>query len=131
VIVAAASKVLDIISKTTDRRDKLEESTNYFREKMTAAGFDIREGVHPIVPIMLYNAKLAQNMARDLYSEGIYVIGFSFPVVPKGQARIRVQISAAHDREHLDKAIAAFTKIGAKYEILGKKKKEIIDKYGL
>lgn len=131
VIVAAASKVLDIISKTTDRRDKLEESTNYFREKMTAAGFDIREGVHPIVPIMLYNAKLAQDMARDLYSEGIYVIGFSFPVVPKGQARIRVQISAAHDREHLDKAIAAFTKIGAKYEILGKKKKEIIDKYGL
>jgi glycine C-acetyltransferase len=131
VIVAAATKVLDIISKTTDRRDKLEESTNYFREKMTAAGFDIREGVHPIVPIMLYNAKLAQDMARDLYSEGIYVIGFSFPVVPKGQARIRVQISAAHDKEHLDKAIAAFTKIGGKYEILGKKKKEIIDKYGL
>jgi glycine C-acetyltransferase len=131
VIVAAASKVLDIISKTTDRRDKLEQSTNYFREKMTAAGFDIREGVHPIVPIMLYNAKLAQDMARDLYKEGIYVIGFSFPVVPKGQARIRVQISAAHDKVHLDKAIAAFQKIGEKYKILGKKKNEIIEMYGL
>jgi len=131
VIVAAASKVLDIISKTTERRDKLEQSTEYFREKMTAAGFDIREGVHPIVPIMLYNAKLAQDMARDLYSEGIYVIGFSFPVVPKGQARIRVQISAAHEKMHLDKAIAAFTKIGEKYKILGKKKNEIIEMYGL
>ncbi len=130
VIVAAANKVIDLISKTTDRRDKLEESTKYFREKMAAAGFDIREGVHPIVPIMLYNAKLAQDMARDLYEEGIYVIGFSFPVVPKGQARIRVQISAAHAREHLDKAVAAFTKIGAKYQVLGKKKDDIIAQYG-
>jgi glycine C-acetyltransferase len=131
VIVAAASKVIDIISKTTDRRDKLEENTIYFREKMTAAGFDIKEGVHPIVPIMLYNAKLAQDMARDLYAEGIYVIGFSFPVVPKGQARIRVQLSAGHEREHIDRAIAAFTKIGGKYSILGKKKNEIIEMYGL
>ncbi len=131
VIVAAASKVLDIISKTTDRRDKLEANTVFFREKMTAAGFDIKEGVHPIVPIMLYNAKLAQDMARDLYNEGIYVIGFSFPVVPKGQARIRVQISAGHEQEHIDRAIAAFTKIGEKYKILGKKKNEIIDMYGL
>ncbi|UCG29470.1 MAG: glycine C-acetyltransferase [candidate division WOR-3 bacterium] len=131
VIVAAASKVLDIISKTTDRRDKLEENTVFFREKMTAAGFDIREGVHPIVPIMLYNAKLAQDMARDLYNEGIYVIGFSFPVVPKGQARIRVQISAGHDREHIERAISAFTKIGEKYKILGMKKNEIIEMYGL
>jgi len=131
VIVAAASKVLDIISETTDRRDKLEENTKFFREKMTAAGFDIKEGVHPIVPIMLYNAKLAQDMARDLYSEGIYVIGFSFPVVPKGQARIRVQISAGHDREHIERAIAAFTKIGEKYKILGKKKNDIIEMYGL
>lgn len=130
VIIAAANKVIEIISKTTDRRDKLEENTKYFREKMTAAGFDIKEGVHPIVPIMLYNAKLAQDMARDLYDEGIYVIGFSFPVVAKGQARIRVQISAGHEREHLDKAIAAFTKIGEKYKILGKKKKEIIEMYG-
>ncbi|MCK4250683.1 glycine C-acetyltransferase [candidate division WOR-3 bacterium] len=130
VIIAAANKVIEIISKTTDRRDKLEENTKYFREKMTAAGFDIREGIHPIVPIMLYNAKLAQDMARDLYDEGIYVIGFSFPVVAKGQARIRVQISAGHEKEHLDKAIAAFTKIGDKYKILGKKKKEIIEIYG-
>jgi glycine C-acetyltransferase len=130
VIIAAANKVIDLISKTTDRRDKLEQNTTYFREKMTAAGFDIREGEHPIVPIMLYNAKLAQDMARDLYDEGIYVIGFSFPVVPKGQARIRVQISAGHEKEHLDKAITAFTKIGEKYKILGKKKKEIIDLYG-
>ncbi|UCD05798.1 MAG: glycine C-acetyltransferase [candidate division WOR-3 bacterium] len=131
VIVAAASKVLDIISKTTDRRDKLEANTVFFREKMTAAGFDIKEGVHPIVPIMLYNAKLAQDMARDLYNEGIYVIGFSFPVVPKGQARIRVQISAGHEQAHIERAIAAFTKIGEKYKILGKKKNEIIDMYGL
>lgn len=130
VIIVAANKVIDLISKTTDRRDTLEQNTKYFREKMTAAGFDIREGEHPIVPIMLYNAKLAQDMARDLYDEGIYVIGFSFPVVPKGQARIRVQISAGHEKEHLDRAIAAFTKIGEKYKILGKKKKEIIDLYG-
>jgi glycine C-acetyltransferase len=130
VIIAAANKVLDVISKT-DRRDKLEANTKYFREKMTAAGFDIKEGVHPIVPIMLYNAKLAQDMSRDLYNEGIYVIGFSYPVVPKGQARIRVQISAAHEKEHLEKAITAFTKIGEKYKILGKKKQEIIDMYGL
>jgi glycine C-acetyltransferase len=116
---------------STDLRDKLEDNTKYFREKMTAAGFDITEGVHPIVPIMLYNAKLAQDMARDLYNEGIYVIGFSFPVVPKGQARIRVQISAAHEKEHLDKAITAFTKIGEKYEILHKTKDDIIADYGL
>jgi glycine C-acetyltransferase len=131
VIIAAANKVLDVISKTTDRRDKLEANTKYFREKMTSAGFDIKEGIHPIVPIMLYNAKLAQDMSRDLYDEGIYVIGFSYPVVPKGQARIRVQISAGHEKEHLEKAIAAFTKIGEKYKILGKKKQEIIDMYGL
>jgi glycine C-acetyltransferase len=130
VIITAANTVIDLISKTTDHRDLLEKNTLYFRKKMTGAGFDIREGVHPIVPIMLYNAKLAQDMARDLYDEGIYVIGFSFPVVPKGQARIRVQISAAHEKEHLDKAIAAFTKIGGKYNILGKGKKEIIELYG-
>jgi glycine C-acetyltransferase len=131
VVVAAAIKVVDLISETTDRRDKLEANTKYFREKMTQAGFDIREGVHPIVPIMLYNAKLAQAMARDLYELGIYVIGFFFPVVPQGQARIRVQISAAHEQDHLDKAIAAFTSVGAKYNILGKKKDEIIAMYGL
>ena len=131
VIVAAANTVLDLISKTTDRRDKLEKNTLYFRKKMTEAGFDIKEGIHPIVPIMLYNAKLAQDFATDLYYEGIFVIGFFYPVVARGQARIRVQISADHEMEHLDKAISAFTKIGKKYDILGKKKKEIVAMYGL
>ncbi len=131
VVVAASIKVIELISKTTDRRDKLEKNTKYFRTEMAKKGFDMKEGESPIVPIMLYNAKLAQDVARDLYAEGIYVIGFSFPVVPQGQARIRVQISAAHEREHLDKAIAAFAKIGTKYKILGKKKDEIITMYGL
>jgi glycine C-acetyltransferase len=131
VVVAASIKVVELLSRTTERRDKLEHNTKYFREKITQAGFDIKEGVHPIVPIMLYNAKLAQNVARDLYSEGIYVIGFFFPVVPQGQARIRVQISADHEIEHIDKAVAAFTKIGAKYNILGKKRDEIIAAYGM
>jgi glycine C-acetyltransferase len=131
VIVSAANTVLDLISKTTERRDKLEKNTLYFRKKMTEAGFDIKEGIHPIVPIMLYNAKLAQDFAKDLYYEGIFVIGFFYPVVARGQARIRVQISADHEMEHLDKAISAFTKIGKKYDILGKKKNEIVAKYGL
>lgn len=131
VIVSAASKVLDLISKTTEKRDKLEMNTLYFRRKMTEAGFDIKPGIHPIVPIMLYNAKLASDFSKDLYYEGIYVIGFFFPVVPRGEARIRVQISANHEMEHLNKAIEAFTKIGKKYDILGKDKKAIIEKYGL
>jgi glycine C-acetyltransferase len=131
VVIAASIKVIDLITKSTDRRNKLEENTKYFREKMTQAGLDIRPGVHPIVPVMLYNAKLAQDVARDLYEEGIYAVGFFFPVVPQGQARIRVQISADHEREHLDKAIAAFTKVGGKYNILGKKKDEVIAMYGL
>ena len=130
VIAAAASKVMDIISATTERRDKLEELTGYFREEMTSRGFDIVPGFHPIVPIMLYNAKLSQDIARDLYYEGIYVIGFFYPVVPKGQARIRVQISAGHEKEHLQKAISAFTKVAEKYKILGKSKDEIIAMYG-
>ncbi|WP_411275083.1 glycine C-acetyltransferase [Daejeonella sp.] len=111
-IVGASIAVLDMLSETTDLRDKLEENTKYFREKMTAAGFDIKPGVHPIVPIMLYEAALAQEFAAKLLKEGIYVIGFYFPVVPKGKARIRVQLSAAHDRAHLDKAVAAFIKVG-------------------
>jgi glycine C-acetyltransferase len=130
VVVSASLKVVDLISASTERRDKLEENTMYFREQMTEAGFDIRPGVHPIVPIMLYNAQLAQDFARDLYEEGIYVIGFFFPVVPKGQARIRVQLSAGHEREHIDKAVAAFKKVGEKYGILGLGKKEIIEKFG-
>ena len=111
-IVGASIAVLDMLSETTDLRDKLEENTKYFRDQMTAAGFDIKPGVHPIVPIMLYEASLAQEFAAKLLKEGIYVIGFYFPVVPKGKARIRVQLSAAHDKQHLDKAIAAFIKVG-------------------
>lgn len=111
-VVGATIAVLDMLSETTELRDKLEDNTTYFREKMTAAGFDIKPGTHPIVPIMLYDAVLAQKMAARLLEEGIYVIGFFYPVVAKGQARIRVQISAAHSRAHLDKAIAAFTKVG-------------------
>jgi glycine C-acetyltransferase len=117
-VVGASIAVFDMLSETTELRDKLENNTKYFREKMTAAGFDIKPGVHPIVPIMLYDAKLSQDMSRDLLEEGIYVIGFYYPVVPKGQARIRVQLSAAHSRDHLNKAIAAFTKIGKKYHVI-------------
>ncbi len=111
-IVAAGIKVFELLGATTELRDKLEENTLYFREEMTKRGFEIKEGTHPIVPIMLGDARLASEMASDLLGEGIYVIGFSFPVVPKGQARIRVQISAAHEREHLDRAINAFSKVG-------------------
>ncbi len=111
-IVGASIAVLDMLSEATDLRDKLEENTTYFRTKMTEAGFDIKPGVHPIVPIMLYDAQLSQDFAEKLLEEGIYVIGFYFPVVPKGQARIRVQVSAGHERRHLDKAIQAFEKVG-------------------
>lgn len=111
-IVGGSIAVLDLLSETTELRDKLEENTMYFRNEMTKAGFDIKAGVHPIVPVMLYEATIAQEMAAKLLEEGIYVIGFFFPVVAKGKARIRVQLSAAHDKEHLDKAIAAFVKVG-------------------
>jgi glycine C-acetyltransferase len=131
VVVAAANKVVELIAGTTKLRDKLEENTKYFRTRMKEAGLDIREGVHPIVPVMLYNAKLAQDVSRDLYEEGIYAVGFFFPVVPQGQARIRVQISAVHEKGHLDRAIEAFRKVGEKYKILGKKKEEVIAMYGL
>ena len=117
-VVYGALKVLDLLSGSTALRDKLEKNTKYFREQMTAAGFAIKPGVHPIVPIMLGDAALAGKMADALLAEGIYVIGFSYPVVPKGQARIRVQISAAHEPEQLDKAIAAFTKVGAKLGVV-------------
>ncbi|WP_374948726.1 glycine C-acetyltransferase [Mucilaginibacter sp.] len=117
-ITGASIAVLDMLSETTDLRDKLETNTQYFREQMTAAGFDIKPGVHPIVPVMLYDAKLAQQFAAKMLDEGIYVIGFYYPVVPQGKARIRVQISAAHEREHLDKAIAAFTKVGKELAVI-------------
>lgn len=117
-IVGASIAVLDMLTEATTLRDKLEWNTRYFREKMTEAGFAIKPGDHPIVPIMLYEAPLAQQMAAQLLEEGIYVIGFFYPVVAKGQARIRVQLSAAHDQAHLDKAIAAFTKIGKSLGVL-------------
>ncbi|MBE2230710.1 MAG: glycine C-acetyltransferase [Chitinophagaceae bacterium] len=117
-IVGASIAVLDMLTETTELRDKLEFNTRYFRTKMTEAGFDIKAGDHPIVPIMLYDAVLAQNMAARLLEEGIYVIGFFFPVVAKGQARIRVQLSAAHEQAHLDKAISAFTKVGRELGVL-------------
>jgi glycine C-acetyltransferase len=117
-IVGASIKVLDILSDSTFLRDKLESNTKYFREKISEAGFDIKEGVHAIVPVMLYDAKLSQIMSDKLLAEGIYVIGFFYPVVPKDKARIRVQISAAHSRENLDKAIAAFTKIGKELNVI-------------
>ncbi|HWK98573.1 MAG TPA: glycine C-acetyltransferase, partial [Parapedobacter sp.] len=111
-IAGASVAVLDMLSETTELRDKLEYNTKYFRDKMTEAGFDIKPGVHPIVPVMLYDAPLAQEFAARMLGEGIYVIGFYYPVVPKGKARIRVQLSAAHEQHHLDKAITAFTKVG-------------------
>ncbi len=117
-IVGASIRVLELLSGSTQLRDKLEANTRYFRKAMTEAGFDILPGEHPIVPIMLYDAPLAQNFARQLLDEGIYVIGFFFPVVPKGKARIRVQLSAAHEPEHLDKAVAAFVKVGKELGVI-------------
>ncbi|MBQ0735053.1 glycine C-acetyltransferase [Aquimarina celericrescens] len=117
-IVGASIKVLDLLSSSTELRDKLEENTKYFRSEMTKAGFDIIPGDHPIVPVMLYEAKLAQEFAAKLLDEGIYVIGFFYPVVPKGKARIRVQLSAAHDRNHLEKAVKAFTKVGKELGVI-------------
>jgi len=118
VVVAAGIAAFDLLSETTALRDKLEANTRAFRAQMTDAGFDIKPGVHPIVPIMLGDAKLAHGIARDLLEEGIYVIGFSFPVVPKDEARIRVQISAAHEPQHLDRAVAAFAKIGKRHGVI-------------
>jgi glycine C-acetyltransferase len=117
-IVGASIAVLDLLQETTELRDKLMDNAKYFREALTAAGFDIKEGIHPIVPVMLYDARLAQEFATKLLAEGIYVIGFFFPVVAKDKARIRVQLSAGHERHHLDKAIAAFTKVGKELGVL-------------
>ena len=130
VVVSGVLRVLEILSQSTERRDKLEANTAYWRKGLTEAGFILKEGDTPIVPIMLFNAKLSQDVSRDLYQEGIYAIGFFFPVVPQGQARIRTQISASHERHHLDKALAAFTLVGKKYNILGKTKQEVIEMYG-
>jgi len=131
VVVAGVLRVMDILSKSTERRDKLESNSEYWRKGLQEAGFILKEGDTPIVPVMLFNAKLSQDFSKDLYNEGIYAIGFFFPVVAKGQARIRTQISAGHEIHHLDKALDAFIEVGKKYDILGKTKQEIIDKYGL
>jgi glycine C-acetyltransferase len=117
-IVGASIAVLNMITGTTELRDKLEKNTKYFRAQMTEAGFDIKPGDHPIVPIMLYEATIAQNFAAKLLEKGVYVIGFFYPVVAKGQARIRVQISAAHEQKHLDEAVAAFTKVGKELGVI-------------
>ena len=117
-IVGASIVVLDMLSETTELRDKLEYNTTYFREKMTEAGFDITPGMHPIVPLMLYDANIAQEMAAKMLEEGIFVVGFYFPVVPKGKARIRVQLSAGHEQHHLDRAIAAFVKVGKEMGVI-------------
>ncbi|MBM78191.1 MAG: glycine C-acetyltransferase [Crocinitomicaceae bacterium] len=117
-IVGAANKVFDILSSSTELRDKLEENTNYFKSKIIEAGFDVKEGDSPIVPIMLYDAALSQSFADKLLEEGVYAIGFFYPVVPKGKARIRTQISAAHEKHHLDKAITAFIKVGKELGVI-------------
>lgn len=131
VVVSGVLRVMEILSGSTERRDKLEDNANYWRKGLTEAGFVLKEGDTPIIPVMLFNAKLSQDVSKDLYQEGIYAIGFFFPVVPKGQARIRTQISAGHEKHHLDKALDAFIKVGKKYDILGKTKQEIIEMYGM
>jgi glycine C-acetyltransferase len=131
VIVEGVLRVMDLLFASTERRDKLEKNTVYWRKGLTEAGFVLKEGDTSIVPVMLFNAKLAQDISRDLYHEGVYAMGFFFPVVAKGQARIRTQVSAGHEMHHLDAALAAFRKVGQKYDILGKTKDEIIQKYGL
>jgi len=131
VVVSGVLKVLEILSMSTDRRDKLEKNTAFWRKGLQEAGFVLKEGDTPIVPVMLFNAKLAQDFSKDLFTEGIYAIGFFFPVVPQSQARIRTQVSAGHELHHLEKALEGFIKVGKKYEILGKTKQEIIDRYGM
>jgi len=129
-LVAGALKVLEILSSSTERRGKLAENTAFWRKGLTEAGFVIKEGDSPIVPVMLYDAKLSQDVARDLFAEGVYVIGFFFPVVPQGQARIRTQLSADHDIPLLENALGAFKRVGEKHGILGLDKKGIVAKYG-
>lgn len=125
-ITMATMKVLDILEASTERRDKLENNMKWWRKAMAEAGFILVEGDSPIVPIMFYDAKLAQAFSKDLYQEGVFAVGFFFPVVAQGQARIRTQLSAAHDLEHLERALAAFIKIGKKHDILGKSKEELL-----
>jgi glycine C-acetyltransferase len=121
---------MDLVTKNTALRDKLEANTKFWRQGLQEAGFDLKAGDSPIVPVMLYNAKLSQDVSRDLFDEGVYAIGFFYPVVPKGQARIRTQLSAAHDRHHLEQALKAFVTVGKKHGILGMKKADIIARFG-
>ena len=127
VIVMSTMKVLDILQGSTQRRDQLEQNTHWWRKALEEAGFIIVKGESPIVPIMLYDAQLAQDFSHDLYEEGVFVVGFFFPVVAQGQARIRTQLSAAHTQDHLDRALAALVKVAQKYDILGKTKEELIN----
>jgi glycine C-acetyltransferase len=131
VIISGVLKAFEILKRSTELRDKLEANARYWRNGLTEAGFVLKKGDTPIVPVMLFNAKLAQDFSRDLYTEGIYAIGFFFPVVARGQARIRTQLSAGHEKAHLDKALEAFTKVGRKYEILGRTEEQIIERYGM
>jgi glycine C-acetyltransferase len=131
VVVSGVLKVMEILSASTERRDKLERNAAYWRKGLSEAGFVLKEGDTPIVPVMLFNAKLSQDFSMALYKDGIYAIGFFFPVVPQGQARIRTQISAGHETHHLDRALEAFAKAGKKFDILGKTKQDIIEKYGV
>ncbi|OGD30449.1 MAG: glycine C-acetyltransferase [Candidatus Aminicenantes bacterium RBG_13_63_10] len=131
VIVSGVLRVLDLLMQSTERRDKLERNTESWRKGLKEAGFILKEGDTSIVPVMLFNAKLSQDVSRDLYQEGVYAMGFFFPVVPKGQARIRTQVSAGHEIHHLEKALDAFRKVGQKHDILGRTKDEIVQKYGL
>jgi glycine C-acetyltransferase len=131
VVVSGVLKVMEILSASTERRDKLEKNAAYWRKGLTEAGFVLREGDTPIIPVMLFNAKLSQDFSKALYDEGIYAIGFFFPVVPQGQARIRTQISAGHEIDHLDRALEAFIKVGKTFNILGKTKPEIVQMYGM
>jgi len=131
VIISGVLKAFEILKRSTELRDKLEENARYWRNGLTEAGFALKKGDTPIVPVMLFNAKLSQDFSRDLYAEGIYAIGFFFPVVAKGQARIRTQLSAGHEKHHLDQALEAFIKVGKKYNILGKTEEEIVAMYGL
>ena len=131
VVVTGILKVFDILNASTALRDKLERNAATWRKGLTEAGFVLQKGDTPIVPVMLFNAKLAQDFSRALYDEGIYAVGFFFPVVPQGAARIRTQLSAGHEIHHLDRALEAFVKVGRKFEILGKTKQEIVERYGM
>jgi len=131
VITYVTLEVLRLLETSPERKDQLEKNTSFWRLAITDAGFVVKEGISPIVPIMLYNAKLAQEFSGDLYNEGVYAVGFFFPVVPQGQARIRTQLSAGHRQSDLDRALDAFIKVGKKHGILGLTKDQLIEKYGM